>query len=81
MPLWLLPGIAKYGWVIALTTGLLVTGLMWDRSRINRAEERGARNEKVRVEETGKKIGKKASAAAAAAERDPRRVLSVWQRD
>ena len=44
-------------------------------------QNKGAVKEQVRVEAKGKKIAKKADAAAAAAERNSRRVLLDWQRD
>lgn len=77
MPLFFLPLLAKYGMHLAVVAGLLTAAVMWDRSRI----AKGVEKERASVEQTGKKLAKKAGAAAAVAERDPRGVLRIWQRD
>lgn len=77
MPALLIPYLAKYSIHIAVAAGLVVGYFMWER----KIENRGVEKERASVEKTGKKLAKKASAAAASAERDPRRVLMEWQRD
>ena len=77
MPALLIPYLAKYSIHLAVAAGLVVGYFMWER----KIENRGVMKERARVEQTGKKLAKKAGAAAATAERDPRGVLRTWQRD
>lgn len=77
MPALLIPYLAKYSVHLAVAAGVVVGYFMWE----HKVEKRGVEKERASVEKTGKKIAKKASAAAATAERDPRRVLLEWQRD
>lgn len=77
MQLLLMPYLVKYGTHLAIAVGLIAGYFMWE----HKVENRGVIKERASVEQTGKKLAKKASAAAATAERDPRRVLLEWQRD
>jgi hypothetical protein len=78
MPLWLVPILGKYALHLGVAAGLLVTGVMWDRSRV----AVGVQKERASVERKGEVIDAKARRARADIERgDARRVLDKWYRD
>lgn len=69
--------LARYGLYLALTAGIGVAALAWDRSRVNK----GVEKERVRVETTGRKIDAKAATARRAAESQPHDSLRGYYRD
>jgi Flp pilus assembly protein TadB len=44
------------GIVLALTAGLITTALLWDRGRLNAAEERGAKTERRATEQANEQV-------------------------